>query len=151
MTEKSYNGLKISVQSFDELTKHELYEILRARAAVFVVEQDCPYQDVDNTDFRATHITIRRDDEIIAYARVYKDAQTNWWHIGRVLTTRRNENYGLLVMKEAIEVAKELGIHHIEIEAQCYAIGFYEKVGFEVCSDEFMLDGLPHKEMRLLL
>lgn len=113
------------------------------------MEQECPYQDLDDIDFKATHITLLTDNEIVAYSRVFKDTRSDTWHIGRVLITKRNMGYGIYVMKEAITVAKEHGAKLIEIEAQSYAIGFYEKVGFRVCSDEFLLDGILHKRMRL--
>ena len=145
------NTTKTVIQTFDALTTRELYEILKVRSAVFVVEQNCPYQDLDDIDFKATHITLFCDNEIVAYSRVFKSDDSELWHIGRVLTTQRNNHYGLQIMKEAIKVADRLGAKDIEIEAQCYAIPFYEKVGFQVSSDEFMLDGIPHKRMRLQL
>lgn len=140
---------KTVIQTFKELTTHELYEILKVRAAVFVVEQNCPYQDLDDIDFKSTHIKIFFGNEMVAYSRVFKSEDSDLWHIGRVLTTQRNKHYGLQVMKESIEVAERLGAKTIEIEAQCYAIPFYEKVGFHVSSNEFMLDDIPHKRMRL--
>lgn len=142
------NKLKLTIQSFEELNTFELYEILKVRAAVFVVEQECPYQDLDDIDFRSIHVTLHRDDGIVAYARVFKD-DGDLWHIGRVLTTEREKHFGLEVMREAIKVAKSQDAKCIEIEAQCYALGFYEKLGFQVSSEEFMLDGIPHRRMRL--
>ncbi len=143
--------IKTYIQTFDSLTNHELYKILKERAAVFIVEQNCPYQDLDDIDFKSTHITIFCGQEIVAYSRVFKDNDRDLWHIGRVLTIQRNKHYGLQIMNESIEVAKRLGAKTIEIEAQCYAIPFYEKVGFKINSDEFILDGIPHKRMRLQL
>ena len=142
---------KVVIQTFSELTTHELYAILKARASVFIVEQECPYQDLDDIDFRATHITLFRNSEIVAYSRVYQSEHSDLWHIGRVMTTQRNKHYGIRIMKEAIKVARNLGVRHVEIDAQSYAIGFYEKVGFQVCSDEFLLDGILHKKMELYL
>ena len=139
------------IQTFEELTTLELYEILKVRSVVFVVEQNCPYQDLDDLDLYANHITLWCGNAIMAYSRVFKDPDTDMWHIGRVLSTQRNQNYGLQVMKESIKLAETLGACHIEIEAQCYAIGFYEKVGFQVCSDPFLLDGIPHQKMSLQL
>ena len=142
---------QVVIQTFSELTTHELYAILKARASVFIVEQECPYQDLDEIDFRATHITLLSHGEIVAYSRVYQSEHPDLWHIGRVMTTQRNKHYGIRIMKEAIQVARNLGVHHVEIDAQSYAIGFYEKVGFQVCSDEFLLDGILHKKMELYL
>ena len=148
MAQDNNNEIKTMVKTFDELTTRELYEILKVRAAVFVVEQEICYQDMDDIDFGATHVALWDDDQIVAYSRVFKDEEPGAWHIGRVLTTQRNKNYGLRVMQEAINVAEALGARQIKIEAQSYAIGFYEKVGFEVCSDEFLIDGILHKRMR---
>lgn len=145
------NETTTRIQGFGELTTRELYGILKARAAVFVVEQDCPYQDLDDIDLKATHITTFIGSEIVAYARVFKDSNTDLWHIGRVLTTRRGQHYGAQMMKEAIDVAASLGAKTIEIEAQSYATGFYEKFGFRESSDEFVLDGILHKRMLLKL
>ena len=141
---------RFAIHSFEELNTFELYEILKVRAAVFVVEQACAYQDLDDIDFQSTHVTLRRDNDIVAYARVFKD-EAGLWHIGRVLSTERNKRFGMEVMKEAIKVAKAQGAGCIEIEAQCYALGFYEKFGFKVSSSEFILDGIPHRRMRLKL
>lgn len=151
MTENNHDEMKVVIQTFDELTTHDLYEILKVRSAVFVVEQNCPYQDLDDIDRYASHITLWCEGVIVAYSRVFKDPDADLWHIGRVLSTQRNKNYGLQVMKESIKLAETLGARCIEIEAQCYAIGFYEKVGFQVCSDPFLLDGIPHQRMRLQL
>lgn len=151
MTEITENKLTFVIQTFDEFTTRQLYEILKARAAVFVVEQNCPYQDLDNIDFKATHITLFCENEIVAYSRVFKSDDSDLWYIGRVLSTERNKHYGLHIMKKAIKVADSLGAKEIEIEAQCYAIPFYEKVGFQVSSDTFLLDGILHRRMRLQL
>ena len=147
MTTDVDNTLKLTIQSFEELSTSQLYEILKVRAAVFVVEQECAYQDLDGIDRHSMHVTLWRNHKIVAYARVFKD-DDDLWHIGRVLTTERNHHYGFQVMREAIRVAEENDAKCIEIEAQCYALGFYEKLGFRVSSDEFMLDGIPHRRMR---
>ena len=148
MTVDSNIRMQFTIHSFEELSTYELYDILKVRAAVFVVEQECAYQDLDDMDFHSTHITLRHDNDIVAYARVFKD-EAGLWHIGRVLTMERNKHFGLEVMREAIKVAKDQGAENIEIEAQCYALGFYEKLGFHVSSEEFILDGIPHRQMRL--
>lgn len=149
MTQNNRNETRTIVQTFDELTTRDLYEILKVRAAVFVVEQRCSYLDMDGIDFRSNHVIIWHDNQIVAYCRVFKDEEPGAWHVGRVLTTQRKKNYGLQVMREAIKVAESLGARTVKIEAQSYAIGFYEKVGFQVCSDEFLIDDILHKRMRL--
>ena len=141
----------MEVKTFDQLTTRELYEILKTRAAVFIVEQNCAYQDLDDIDFKSTHLMLYSDGELVAYSRVFKDDESDLWHIGRVLTTQRNKHFGLRIIEEAIKVAKEMDAQLIEIEAQSYAIGFYEQLGFEVSSDEFLLDGILHRRMLLHL
>ena len=145
------NQILTYTKTFDELTTHELYEILKARAAVFVVEQNCHYQDMDDIDFIATHVVVMDGDTIVAYSRVFKSNHADAWHIGRVLSTQRHKHYGMKVMQEAINAAEKLGAKMIEIDAQCHAVGFYEKIGFKVCSDEYMIDDIPHKRMLLQL
>lgn len=144
---------KIVVKKFDELSTKELYEILRVRAKVFVVDQTCVYQDVDGLDYDSIHVIGCNDKNIMAYLRIFmKDVSKNMVQIGRVLTMERGKGFGEEILRAGIRVAKEImKAEKIYIEAQCYAIGFYEKVGFQVTSDEFLEDGIPHVEMILEL
>ncbi len=139
------------LKSFDRLSQMELYEILRARMAVFVVEQSCPYQDIDGLDYGAHHLYIEENGEIKAYLRLFqKDDSTA--RLGRIITTERGKGYGLALLNEGIAAAKRLfSPKTVYIEAQCYATGFYEKAGFKVCSDVFLDDGIPHVKMELQL
>ena len=137
-------------KSFRQLTTDELYELLRVRSKVFVVEQNCVYQDLDGDDQKATHLWLTLDDKIVALARVCP-AGTHMTEIsiGRVITTERGKGYGKQIMLHAIDAAIEhFGATLIDIEAQEYAKGFYEGVGFKQSSDTFMLDGIPHIKMR---
>ena len=134
---------------FRQLTTDELYELLRARSEVFVVEQNCVYQDLDGDDQKAIHLWLTLDDKIVALARVCS-AGTHMTEIsiGRVITTERGKGYGRQIMLHAIDAAIEhFGATLIDIEAQKYAKGFYEGVGFKQSSDTFMLDGIPHIKM----
>ncbi len=143
---------KFICKTFDELTTRELYEILRARSAVFVVEQDCVYQDLDKTDYESTHIfTCNESGEVSAYLRLFmKNGEKNTAQIGRVLTTERKKGLGGEILREGIKIAKEkLCAEGIYIEAQEYAIPFYSREGFEVTSDVFLEDGILHVQMRL--
>ena len=144
---------KIVVKKFDELSTKELYEILRVRAKLFVVDQTCVYQDVDGLDYDSIHVIGCNDKNIMAYLRIFmKDVSKNMVQIGRVLTMERGKGFGEEILRAGIRVAKEImKAEKIYIEAQCYAIGFYEKVGFQVTSDEFLEDGIPHVEMILEL
>ena len=132
-------------KSFQELTVDELYELLRVRGEVFVVEQNCVYQDLDGDDQKSIHLWLTVADKVVALARVCP-AGTHMKEIsiGRVITTDRNKGYGRQIMLHAIDAAIEhFGATLIDIEAQEYAKGFYESVGFRQSSDTFMLADRP--------
>lgn len=136
-------------KTFQELTTAELYELLRIRNDVFVVEQNCPYQDLDYDDQPALHLWLTDQEKIVALCRVCP-AGTHMEEvsIGRVITTVRGKGYGKQIMLAGIEAAREhFGAMRIDLEAQEYAKGFYEQVGFEQSSDPFILDGIPHIKM----
>lgn len=140
-------------KSFQELTVDELYELLRVRSEVFVLEQNCVYQDLDGDDQKSIHLWLTVANKVVALARVCP-AGTHMQEvsIGRVITTERGKGYGKQIMLHAIEAAKEhFDAKQIDIEAQEYAKGFYENVGFKQSSDTFMLDGIPHIRMTLRL
>ena len=138
---------------FQELTVDELYELLRVRSEVFVVEQDCVYQDMDGDDQKAIHLWLTVADKVVALARVCPEGtHMEEVSIGRVITTERNKGYGKQIMLHAIDAAVEhFDAKRIDIEAQEYARGFYESVGFRQSSESFMLDGIPHIRMTLTI
>ena len=143
-------------KTFEQLTTDELYELLRVRSEDFVVEQNCVYQDLDYDDQKSIHLWLTVDsanspsnEKVVALARVCP-AGTHMKEIsiGRVITTERGKGYGKQIMLHAIDIAVEhFGATLIDIEAQEYAKGFYEGVGFKQSSDTFMLDGIPHIKM----
>ena len=136
-------------KTFPELTVPELYEMLRIRTEVFVVEQNCVYQDMDGDDQAALHLWLTEGEKVVALCRVCP-AGTHMQEvsIGRVITTVRGKGYGRRIMLEGIRAAREhFGAKVIDIEAQEYAKGFYEQVGFRQSSEPFMLDGIPHIKM----
>lgn len=143
------NKMETVVKQFEELTVEELYEILRLRSEVFVVEQDCVYQDIDDKDKGAWHVFLRDDDGLEAYLRVLdKGAAFEEVSVGRVVTKKREQGFGKKIMEAGIKVAAEkLGADKIRIVAQSYAEGFYKKMGFVTVSEEFMYDGIPHVYM----
>ena len=143
------NSIELHKKFFNELTLDELYELLRIRSEVFVVEQDCVYQDLDYDDQPSIHLWLTRGDKIVAICRVCP-AGTHMEEVsvGRVITTERGKGYGKRMMLEGIKAAQEhFGARRIEIEAQEYARGFYEQVGFRQSSEPFILDGIPHIKM----
>ena len=141
--------MELVVKPFEQLNTRELYEILRVRAAIFVVEQECVYQDLDGIDLRSIHAFLRDEDGIQAYLRVFeKDGRTA--QMGRMLTVERGAGLGGQLLKEGIRIARDvLNKDALYIEAQCYATGFYAREGFQITSEEFLEDGIPHVEMRL--
>lgn len=141
--------MKLTVKHFSELTAHELYEIYKLRTAVFVVEQNCPYQEVDEKDKNAYHVWLSQREEMIAYLRVLGPGVSyNEVSIGRVISARRRQGIGTMILREGIKVAKEkFGTGTIRIEAQTYARKLYENEGFVQTSEEFLEDGIPHIEM----
>lgn len=144
----------IITKHFNDLTNRELYEILKARCEVFIVEQNCPYTDIDGLDVISYHLFIKRPDESVAAClRVFmKPDEENTAQIGRVVTTERGCGLGGRLLHEGVIAAKELyNAQSIYLEAQTYAIGYYAKEGFEVVSEPFPEDGIPHVKMRLML
>lgn len=134
---------------FYELTLDELYAILRERSQVFVVEQNCVYQDMDDDDQKSIHVWLSVNDKIVAIGRVCPaGVHLKNISIGRVITTERGKGYGKQLMRFAIEVAQnEFKATLIDIEAQQYAKGFYEKAGFKQSSETFLLDNIRHIKM----
>ena len=136
---------------FNELTATELYEILRSRAEIFVVEQNCVYQDLDGKDQDSLHVFCEEEGRVTACLRAFmRDPETA--QMGRVLTIHHGNGLGGELLKRGIhEIREKMGPKRIYIEAQCYATGYYGKAGFQVCSEEFLEDGIPHVQMILEL
>ena len=138
------NGQSLKVKYFDELSTRELYEILRARAEVFAVEQNCVYQDLDGKDYKSLHVFFDRGESVTAYLRAFfKDGETV--QMGRVLTVEHGTGLGGELLRAGIEAVRaRMKPARICIEAQCSAVGFYEREGVRICSEEFLEDGFPH-------
>lgn len=139
------------VKHWDELTRDELYDLLAVRTAVFVVEQRCPYQEADGLDRRAWHVFARDGEETIQACLRILEPENGTAQIGRVLTVNRGRGVGRTLMERGIRAAWEkTGARRIRLEAQSYAQGFYEKLGFRRTeAPEFLEDGIPHVEMVL--
>ena len=134
--------MELILKHFRELTLDELADIYRLRVSVFVVEQNCPYQEIDAADKTAYHLYLKDQ----AYARVLPPGTTfETCSIGRVLSKKRRCGLGTQIVNAAIAAAKEkFSADIITIEAQVYARSLYEKAGFIQISDEFLEDGIPH-------
>lgn len=143
--------MELKSKFFHELTTKELYEILKARAEVFVVEQNCVYQDLDNKDYASLHVFFEDDGKVTAYLRAFSKTKDTV-QMGRVLTLQHGTGLGAKLLQAGIEqVMEKLHPETVYIEAQCYATGFYAREGFRVCSDEFLEDGIPHVGMELVI
>ena len=141
----------IVTKIFSELDKDELYQILRLRSEVFVVEQDCVYQDIDNKDQNAIHLFYKKEEEIIGYTRIFKkgDYYENP-SIGRVVVSKnkRGKDLGKEIMLESMKYIKNnIKGEKIELSAQVYLDNFYKDLGFYSKGEEYLQDGIPHQRM----
>ena len=139
------------VKKFSELSIEELYQILRLRSEVFVVEQDCVYQDLDNKDQISVHIFIKEKNEIVAYTRIFKsgDYYKNP-SIGRVVVSKKNrgKELGKKIMISSIDYIQEnLKGDKIELSAQKYLDKFYKDLDFYKIGEDYLEDGIPHQRM----
>ncbi len=149
--EKRIKMIELKVKHYRDLTIDELHDIYRLRAEVFVVGQNCVYQDIDGKDKTSYHLWMHDEGGIQAYLRVlppgatFEDAS-----IGRVLSIKRRQGLATTLVKEGIKVAKEKFMaERITIEAQHYVRSLYDKLGFKQVSDVFMEEGIPHIKMTL--
>ena len=141
--------MELKVKTFSDLSTLQLYEILKLRVNVFVVEQNCPYPELDDRDQDALHVWYEEDGEIKAYLRIMdKGAVSDYVTIGRVIAAERRKGLATHLVTEAVRLAKEYyGTDAVYLEAQVYAKGLYEKLGFREISDVFLEDGIPHVKM----
>jgi len=150
---RSADGLHWSLKSFGALTLAELYAVLAARVAVFVVEQQCPYPELDGRDADALHLLAREGDHrIAAYARILPPGERfDAPSIGRVLTSadRRGSGLGWTLMRRAIEATEQrYPRREICVSAQRHLAGFYGELGFDIDSQPYDEDGIAHVDMR---
>ena len=142
---------KLCCRHYSELTRDELFEILRARVDVFVVEQKCPYHEIDEMDKHSYHIWIENENGIQACLRlIEREYGYDEVRIGRVLALKRHCGYATRIVKAAVDTAREvLGADRVVLEAQVYAKSLYEKLGFRTEGEVFLEDGIPHIRMEL--
>jgi len=144
--------MKIYIKKFKELTVDETYNILKLRSEVFVVEQNCIYQDLDGKDELAIHLFYKKKNEIIAYTRIFKkgDYYKENPSIGRVVVSKkeRGKEIGKSIMKESILYIKNnYNNKSIELSAQKYLDKFYKDLDFYSEGDDYLEDGIPHQRM----
>lgn len=143
--------MEFKIKTFDELSNEELYSILRLRSEIFVVEQNCVYQDMDNKDLKAFHLMAIDEGQIVAYLRILnKGVSYKEISIGRVVVKKeyRRRKLGLEIINRAIDYIKNImRENEIRISAQVYAKNLYKKAGFKEVSEEYLEDDIPHVEM----
>lgn len=144
--------MTFTYKHFNDLSTNELYEILQLRAEIFVVEQDCVYNDIDGLDKEAFHQFLKMDNKIVAYSRLLQPGtRFNDYSIGRVVVDQdyRSTGLGIKMMQEAIHfITTEWNATTIKISAQKYLRKFYEDLGFKIVTDEYLEDGIPHFGMK---
>lgn len=144
--------LKWKIRQFDALSTTELYNLLQLRSEVFIVEQNCVYQDIDGKDEKALHLIGEDDGQTVAYARLFRpNDYFDQASIGRVVVkpAYRDKKLGHDLMREAIAaIATAFGESQITISAQLYLKKFYESHGFVQTSEMYLEDDIPHIEMK---
>ena len=141
--------VKFDVKKFHEIDSKTLHNIFLLRSEVFIVEQECAYQDIDGKDFKSIHIIGKKKKEIIAYSRLM-NINNDFCSIGRVLVKKdmRRKGIGIKLIKKSIEEAtREYGNKKIKISAQEYLKSFYTNLGFKYTGESYLEDGIPHIEM----
>lgn len=132
---------------FNELSGGEVYEIVRARQEIFLMEQNIICRDFDGVDYDALHCFLWEGDKVVAYMRAFMSEGEI--RLGRFLTLRHGEGLGRRLMEESLPVVKErFNSDKISFHAQKHAEGFYQKLGFVTVSDVFLEEGIEHVEMK---
>lgn len=138
--------MKFIAKSFDELTSYEVYEILKSREKIFLLEQNIICQDIDDKDKESLHCFLWENERVVAYLRAYNTE--DGVGIGRVLTLEHKKGIGRELMVKSMEVIeKHFNCGKIYAHAQKHAEGFYKKLGFETISDEYIEAGIVHVTM----
>lgn len=138
--------MELIIKKFNELTVDELFAIAFARQSVFIVEQKCAYNDLDEYDKIATHVFYYEDGKVLAYLRVLdKETKFKEVSLGRIITTCRGVGLGAKIVEQGLRVAlTDYSASVVTVGAQLYAKGFYEKQGFKQRSEIYMEDGIEH-------
>ncbi len=139
--------MEFKTKSFGELTLTELYEILKSRCEIFMLEQNIICQDMDNMDYESRHYFFEEDGRVLAYLRVFREDE-DIAHMGRVFTLKHKNGMGRLLMEKSLpEIKKDFNCKKITLNAQKTAEGFYKKMGFKTVSGEFLEEGVTHVAM----
>lgn len=140
--------MELIVKNFSELSTSELYEILKSRLEIFILEQNIICQDLDDVDYVSTHYFFVETNRVVAYLRTFEGKSEGVLMMGRVLTLEHKKGVGSELMSKVIEYIKSTTDYKkISLHAQKSAIGFYEKLGFIITSPEFLEEGVVHVTM----
>ena len=143
--------MQFIAKKFNELSTSELYEIVKSRAEIFLLEQNIICQDMDDKDYDSLHCFFTDDKRVIAYLRAFGSGD-NAVTIGRVLTLEHGNGLGSELMRKSIEkIKKHFSCNKIIVHAQKQAVGFYEKMGFSIVSDEYLEEGIVHLTMEYIV
>lgn len=143
--------MKLFIKRFDQLNINELYEILKVRQDIFILEQQCLYPDIDFIDKKSLHIFYQEKGKIIAYLRLF-ERDTYTCQFGRIISLNRRQGFGTSLINESLRWLKQKKKYtKVYIEAQKYAIEFYEKLGFHAISNVFLEDGIEHVKMERII
>lgn len=145
--------MNLNSKKFAELSTTEIYEILKARAEIFMMEQNIHYQDIDDIDYKSLHCFFMEENKVVAYLRAfYKENNKDIVKIGRVLTLQHGNGIGReLLEKSLVAIKDKMKCKKISMDAQKHAVGFYEKFGFKTVSQDFIEEGVVHVVMELNL
>lgn len=140
----------IHAQILDELSTHELYQMLRLRQDVFIVEQECIFSDIDNVDPLCEHLLLKIDNDIIGCSRIVPPGKI-FEHpsIGRIAVHKeyRGKGLGKKIVEKSLKILSETGTENVIIEAQTYLLAFYKSLGFNTISEAYPVDGISHNKM----
>lgn len=141
--------MKFNARKFDELAGTQVYEILKSRSQIFMLEQGITCLDMDDKDYESFHFFYEQDKRVCAYMRAfYLDEEKTCVKIGRVLSLEHKNGLGSALTRDTFDYLKNICVKKVVVSAQKGAVGFYEKMGFVKTSDEYLEEGIPHVEMQ---
>ena len=143
--------MQFTAENFDGLSVRQLYEILKSRMEVFMLEQEIHCLDMDDVDYRSRHCFLEAEGRVVGYLRAfYQTDDPSVVHIGRVLTLRHGRGLGRTLMEQSLaDIRQAMPCKMLRLDSQTHAVGFYEKFGFRTVSGEFLEEGIPHVTMEL--